>query len=68
MIADNRGTALGIADKDGGKDKADIHDNAVSGHAIGTAQAEQLPVVQRAYQRGGQIRHQFTGAVGAGLK
>ena len=52
MIADNRGTALGIADKDGGKDKADIHDNAVSGHAIGAAQAEQLPVVQRAYQRG----------------
>ena len=35
MIADNRGTALGIADKDGGKDKADIHDSAVSGHAIG---------------------------------
>ena len=42
MIADNRGTALGIADKDGGKEKADIHDNAVSGHAIGAAQAEQL--------------------------
>lgn len=39
MIADNRGTALGIADKDGGKDKANIHDNAVSGHAIGAAQA-----------------------------
>ena len=65
MEADHRGASNGIPDVDRGKDKGHVHDDPVGRHAVFSGQAHQLVIIQDIDDRGGNIRHQLRGTVGA---
>ena len=68
VIADDRGTADGIAKKDGSKYKVSIHDRAVGGHTVFSGKFHKLQVIHGTDDRVGKICHQLGGAVGTGLE
>lgn len=68
VIADDRGTADGIAKKDGSKYKVSIHDRAVGGHTVFSGKFHKLQVIHGTDDRVGKICHQLGGTVGTGLE
>lgn len=57
----------GIAGEHAGKNEVDVHNHAVSGHAIFANHAQKLEVIQHGDQGSGQVRHHLGGAVDAGV-
>ncbi len=68
VIADDRGTADGIAEEDRRKYKIGIHDRAVGGYAVFSGKLHKLQVIHGTDNRIGKICHQFGGAVGTSLE
>ena len=66
--ADDGGGADGVANKDGDKDKADVHHDAVGGDAVLTQEFQKLEIIYHGYDGAGYVAHELRGAVAAGLK
>ena len=67
MVADDWSTSDGVSDKDGSKNKVDVHDGSVSGYAVFSAEFHQLKVIHGIHDGTGQTCHQFGGTIGTGF-
>ena len=66
--AEDGGRAHGQADKHGEKDELNVHHHRVGRYPLAAQQLHKGPVVENGDKRGGDVGHQFGGAVGAALE
>ena len=66
MVADNGSRTDGISDVDCNENELHIHQHTVCRHAVFSDVFQELKVIDHADDGGGDIAHQFRGAVGAG--
>ena len=68
MEADNRRSTHRKTEKHRHKNHTDVHQHAISRHAVLSGITEKLGVIQHRHQRHRDIAHQLRGAVGADTK